>query len=329
MNFYKKFGTIITVVIDMECIKDFPKEMIFDKKLNYEELELIKSEYRKIVSINKTSLDNNSYQLYLDKNNNVYFPKGTLLYGCEANLNLIKFISTNGILSSEFRGINCDNGLYYSKLFYKTNRDILLTDYIKNINNSDLPFNNFNDRIAFIINPTSKIGGLLYYDLLDSKFNNNPIVKNIIDNNIKEEYSNKEYSLILVGIPSNAISGVVLGDKLLLDKDVVDRIKILFPNSYIINKDGIIIRDRSNIIKIDDFDNIAYNYTKTIVDNEVLSIENDKLKKEIKKIISTLKTNTSYFQQAKIYKSLGYKLPKGLSDKLTKEELLELKNTKN
>ena len=313
----------------MECIKDFPKEMIFDKKLNYEELELIRSEYKKIVSINKTSLDNNSYQLYLDKNNNVYFPKGTLLYGCEANLNLIKFISTNGILSSEFRGINCDNGLYYSKLFYKTNRDILLTDYIKNINNSDLPFNNFNDRRAFIINPTSKIGGLLYYDLLDSKFNNNPIVRNIIDNNIKEEYSNKEYSLILVGIPSNAISGVVLGDKLLLDKDVVDRIKILFPNSYIINKDGIIIRDRSNIIKIDDFDNIAYNYTKTIVDNEVLSIENDKLKKEIKKVISTLKINTTYFQQAKIYKSLGYKLPKGLSDKLTKEELLELKNTKN
>lgn len=310
----------------MEYIKDFPKDMVFDKELNYEELELIKSEYKKILSINKSSLDNNSYQLYLDKNNRVYFPKGTLIYGCEANLNLIKFISSNGILSSEFRGVGCDNGLYYSKLFHRTNRDVLLNDYIKNINSNDLPFNSFNDKIAFIINPTSKIGGVLYYDLLDSKFDNNPIVRNIVDSDIKNSYSNKEYSLILVGIPSNAISGIVLGDKLLLDKDVVDRIKVLFPNSYIINKDGIIIRDRSNIIKIDDFDNIAYNYTKSIVDNEILCMENDKLKKEIKKIISTLKLNISYFEQAKIFKSLGYKLPKGLCDKLTSDELLELKN---
>lgn len=314
----------------MSSYKDFPNEMIFDKELNNEELELIKNEYKKIININKSTLDNNSYQLYLDKNNKVYFPHGTLIYGSSSNLEDIKYISNNGILASEFRGIENKDGTYYSSLFYKINKDILLSDYIPNINDDMLPFNNSNDKIAFIINPTSKIGGLLYYDLLNSKFDNNPIVKNIIDTKVKSELSkNKnDLSLILVGIPSNAISGIVLGDKLLIDKDVVDKIKKLFPNSYIINKNGVIIRDRSNIIKIDDFDDISYNYATLLVENELLNTENNKLKKEIKNIISVLKKNTSYLEQAKIFISLGYKIPIALKNKLSKEELLEIKDIK-
>ena len=58
----------------MNVYNDFPKNMLFDKELNEEELELIKSEYKKLQSINKMKLDSNSYQLYLDKNNDVYFP---------------------------------------------------------------------------------------------------------------------------------------------------------------------------------------------------------------------------------------------------------------
>lgn len=314
----------------MSIYSDFPKEMIFDKELNNEELELVKNEYKKVVNINKSTLDSNSYQLYLDKNNNVYFPHGTLIYGSTSNLEDIKYISNNGILSSEFRGIENKDGTYYATLFYKTNKDILLSDYILNINDDMLPFNNFNDKIAFIVNPTSKIGGLLYYDLLNSKFDNNPIVKNIIDTKVKNKLGERrnDLSLILVGIPSNAISGIVLGDKLLIDKDVVDKIKKLFPNCYIINKNGVIIRDRSNIIKIDDFDDISYNYASLLVEHELIINENNRLKKEIKNIISVLKKNTSYLQQAKIFTFLGYKIPSLLRNKLSKEELLEIKDIK-
>ncbi len=315
----------------MNVYNDFPKNMLFDKELNEEELELIKSEYKKLQSINKMKLDSNSYQLYLDKNNDVYFPKGTLIYGTNANLDNIKFISNNGILASEFNGTTNNYGTYYSSLFYKTDRDILLKEYVNDIDDDNMPFNNCNEKIAFIVNPTSKIGGLLYYDLLDTKFDNNPIVRNIIDPLVKNDLCKKrnELSLILVGVPANSISGIVLGDKLIIDKDIVDKIKRLFPNAYIINRRGIIIRDRSNIIKIDDFDDMAYNYTKTIVSNELLDIENVKLKKEIKNIISILKKNTSYFEQAKIFTSLGYKLPKGLSSKLSIEEAKALKEIKH
>ena len=105
----------------MNVYNDFPKNMLFDKELNEEELELIKSEYKKLQSINKMKLDSNSYQLYLDKNNDVYFPKGTLIYGTNANLDNIKFISNNGILASEFNGTTNNYGTYYSSLFYKKN----------------------------------------------------------------------------------------------------------------------------------------------------------------------------------------------------------------
>ena len=246
-------------------------------------------------------------------------------------LDNIKFISNNGILASEFNGTTNNYGTYYSSLFYKTDRDILLKEYVNDIDDDNMPFNNCNEKIAFIVNPTSKIGGLLYYDLLDTKFDNNPIVRNIIDPLVKNDLCKKrnELSLILVGVPANSISGIVLGDKLIIDKDIVDKIKRLFPNAYIINRRGIIIRDRSNIIKIDDFDDMAYNYTKTIVSNELLDIENVKLRKEIKNIISILKKNTSYFEQAKIFTSLGYKLPKGLSSKLSIEEAKALKEIKH
>ena len=81
----------------MNVYNDFPKNMLFDKELNEEELELIKSEYKKLQSINKMKLDSNSYQLYLDKNNDVYFPKGTLIYGTNANLDNIKYLLAGGV----------------------------------------------------------------------------------------------------------------------------------------------------------------------------------------------------------------------------------------
>ena len=39
---------LFTVVIVMNVYNDFPKNMLFDKELNEEELELIKSEYKKL-----------------------------------------------------------------------------------------------------------------------------------------------------------------------------------------------------------------------------------------------------------------------------------------
>lgn len=314
----------------MNTNNDFPKEMIFDKKLNDEELELLRREYQKILSINKMKMDSISYQLYLDKNKEVLLPRGALLYGIEASLSNLEYISKLGILAPEFRGLKEDGSTYYCAYFDKIEADTLLRCYDKtSILSTNMPFNRINNNIAFIINPTSKIGGLLYYDLLDSKFDNNPIVKNIID---REEDSNKNHSAILGGIPSNAISGIILGDKVLLDDGLTKEIMRLFPMSYIVTRDGKIIRDRSNIIKIEDFEDISLKYAKSSSKNNIfyednlkLQKENNNLKKELTEYIKIVKENTTSKEQAKILIALGYKsIPTSLKSKLTKEELKEI-----
>lgn len=312
----------------MHNVNDFPAEMIFDKELTEEELELIRREYKKIKSIDKMSMDSISYQLFLSNNKNIYLPKDALIYSTNSSLENLNIISEEGILASEFLGVKNDDGTYYCSPFFKLKCDTPLTFYDSTFKSTDnTVFGDFNDKIAFVINPTSKIGGLLYYDLLDPKFDNNPIVKNIISSDIKDKYTNNMHNpaLILVGLPKNAISGVIVGDKLLLDIDKINEIKRLFPNSYIISRKGILIRDRSNVIKVDDFENVSYNYAKENINNFLLQEENNKLKSEIKNILGKIKNNTSYFEQAKIYKDLGYKIPKGLLNKLNSKELSELK----
>lgn len=312
----------------MHNLNDFPLNMIFDKDLTEEELELIRREYKKIKSIDKMTMDSISYQLFLDNNKNVYLPKDSLVYSTDSSFDNLKCISENGILADEFVGVENINDTYYCVPFFKLKCDTPLRFFDSTFKDrNDTVFSNYNDKIAFVVNSTSKIGGLLYYDLLDSKFDNNPIVKNIISSSKKEEFTNNNIhnlALILVGLPRNAISGVIVGDKLLLDYDKINEIKRLFPNSYIISRNGFLIRDRSNVIKVEDFENISYNYAKESVNNYLLQEENNKLKNEIKNILSNIKNNTTFLEQAKIYKDLGYKIPKGLLSKLSDEEKKKL-----
>lgn len=287
---------------------DFPKEILIDKNLNEDQIELINRIYKKILAIGKMKMDTITYQLYLNNEKEVYLPKGTLIHFTKYDENIIKSISKEGILASEIFGIKNKNGTSYTANFHKMSHDTVLNTY----NNKEL---NIKDNIGFIINPTSKIGGILYYNILDDKFDNNIMVRDIISSSKRIKDDNLAY--ILVGVPANSISGIIIGDNLLSDDEIINNIKHLFPNSYLITTNGYIIKDRSNIIKIEDYEKMSLEYSK-------IRIENNLLKKEIKNILNTLKANTSYFEQAKIYKKLGYKIPKGLLSKLTKDEINSL-----
>ena len=219
----------------------FPYEMIFDKKLNEDSLELLRREYQKILAISKMKMDSIGYQLFLDRNGEVLLPKDCLIYGVNAKLDVLDNISKKGILAEELEGKKKDGFTYYCADFYRIPSDILLSCYDKSFTPDDkTPFNTVNDNIAFVINQNSKIGGLLYYDLYDSKFDNNPIVMNIV--NRKDILSESlidnrgKNAAILAGIPANAISGIILGDKVLLNDNLILEIKRLFPNSYPDNK---------------------------------------------------------------------------------------------
>lgn len=284
------------------------KEMVINENLTEDQIELINRIYKKVISIGKMKMDTISYQLYISNEKEVYLPKGTLIHFVKYNENTIKNISKEGIIASELQGIKSENGLNYITRFYKMSLDTTLNTYnSKELHNKD--------NIGFIINPTSKLGGILYYNILDEKFDNNIMVRDIISPSKRIKDDNLAY--ILVGIPSNSISGIIVGDSLLSNNEVINNLKHLFPNSYLITKEGYILKDRSNIIKIEDYEVMSLEYAK-------VRIENNLLKKEIKNVLNAIKNSTTFYQQAKIYKKLGYKVPKGLLSKLTKEEINRL-----
>ncbi len=283
-------------------------EMINNENLTEDQIELINRIYKKVLSIGKMKMDTISYQLYINDEKEVYLPKGTLIHFTKYNEDIVKEISKEGIIAGEVRDKKNTTGLNYVSSFYKMNIDTILNTY----NNKEF---SIKDNIGFIINPTSKLGGILYYNILDDKFDNNIMVRDIISPSKRIKDDNLAY--ILVGIPSNSISGIIVGDSLLSNNEIINNLKHLFPNSYLITKEGYIIKDRSNIIKIEDYEIMSLEYAK-------VRIENNLLKKEIKNILNTVKNNTTFYEQAKIYKKLGYKIPKGLLKKLSDEEINSL-----
>ncbi|MGM9882013.1 MAG: hypothetical protein ACI31S_04140 [Bacilli bacterium] len=307
----------------------FPREMVFDKTLNKGQLELLKSQYQKYLGIKRQELDNNQYRLYLDDDKRIYFPKGTLIYGIEAKFTVLEKISKEGILAPEFNGTEKEDKYFYSVVMKKVINDSFLSCLGKNfLLEKKLPFIKYSNNIAFVINPTSRIGGLLYYDLLDSKFDNRVETRNIIE--VAEKKDENEAAL-LVGVPSNCISGIILGDKIVLDNKLINSIERMFPNSYIITSKGMVIKDRSNIIVVEDFDKLALNSAQKdikiqlmIAENKKLNEENKKLKDNLFNMIEAIKDNTTYYNQAKIYKKMGYNLPQKLLNKLTPKEIKSL-----
>ncbi len=309
--------------------KDFLNNILFDRELSEEQVKLLNSQIRKFLSIRALKLDGIQYQLYLDDNKRPYFTKDTLVYGTEYSEEVVDNIAKEGLIASEFNGIPKVDENYYCVTFKKVSSDVLISSPGKNFVIDDkMPFGKINDRIAFVVNPSSKIGGLLYYDLMDSKFDLRADVKGIIG---RQKQRNLSSSALLVGVPKNCISGIVLGDRLLLEDKIINKLERLFPLAYIVSSSGEVIRDRSNKIVVEDFDRVSFSSAKRgtelklmKIDNKNLEEENKKLKRDFKKIINSIKDNTSYYNQAKIYRELGYNVPKGLLKNLTKEEIRSL-----
>jgi len=315
----------------------FPSEMIFDKELTIEQLNLLESQYKKFLTISKEKMDINQYQLYLDKNKKPYFPKGTLIHGTTSSLKTLKKISETGILACEFLGMYEDCETFYCADFHRVPNDILVSTYDSEfIPDGKTPFNKMNNNIGLVINPTSKLGGLLYYDLLDSKFDNNPEARNIINtNSIPRDFLGKNRgkgSAILGGIPANAISGIILGDKLVLDDEYIKEIQNIFPNAYLITRKGVVIKDRTNTINIDDYEELALAAAQLEIKNTIasrelnrLQNENKKRQDELTKYMAAVREIVSPFVQAQILLQFGYQsIPYNLLELLTSEEISEL-----
>lgn len=304
---------------------NLPREMVFDKNLNQEQVNLLASQYNRFLEISKLNIVNNQLEI---ENKEIVFSAGTLIYLCD--FSSLHDIIKNGILAKEFIGEKSSDSNYYCSFFYRVDKKMPLAKYNKLYLSSKL---NKNNDLAIIINPISKIGSLIYYDLFDIKHDSKNNIRSIIkidDDNRKYIGANRgEAANILCGIPANCISGFLVSDRIVLDEEKVKEIKRLFPGSFLATFNGKVIKDRSNTIKIDDFDDVSLKYCQAAVENKILENNLKRAKEKYKKLkesveiyMEAVKDIVTPLEQAKLFLKMGYKdIPKSVRIKLSEEEI--------
>ena len=179
-----------------------------------------------------------------DDNGNIIFPAGSIIHGT-SNCDMDKIISIaeSGILTGQALGIGEDGESYYCADFHKVSKDISVSEYNSCFSYVDgrCPFGTRGKfSLAFVVQPDPEIDELLSYDCYKTNTPNGKVAHAFTnDLPLSEEVA----SSILYGVPSSAISGIVMGDSLLKKPEIVKFLLDLFPDCYIISKTGNLIYD--------------------------------------------------------------------------------------
>lgn len=233
----------------------------------------------------------------------VILQKGTLLHGTYKNLDGLKEIVNNGLISSWF--INGRLSKYPSSVgVWNLKRDYELSEYINFYSGGTIlyagilegevdtqknktaviPYDEMNNiidiatnincrmwtleqtkearfmpsliqnnvQIAIIFDGNNPISQeLLKGDILNPEIINDEDVKEFVNSNYYEKFINDRKnkddfftdreSAVLFGLPPNLIEGILVGRKYEKDNQILKEIKLLLPNCYICNLDGIVI----------------------------------------------------------------------------------------
>jgi len=204
-----------------------PHEIIFGKELGQEDMALLEHQWDVFNQIKQFPIFENPIQKRRLEGG-VDLTQGTLLHGTSFNIEKIKKIKETGIVSGELIGIPEDNETHYCADFFRVPNDTSIPQYlewcgqpiingmlkIKRGESAYLPRQGKQSKqIAFIINnEDSRLQPLLKYDAYGPSSHER--MKSII-NFLPREFDpspTRTTSAILIGIPSNFISGIIISD---------------------------------------------------------------------------------------------------------------------
>lgn len=226
----------------MESMSELPSGFLDELELDKSRKSVLISQINRFNSISKMSISNKDIKL--DALGNIIFPAGTIIHGTSnCDPEKIANIAKTGILTGQAIGISEDCETYYCADFHRVPNDISVDEF-----NSWFPYRDGRcpfgthgkSSLAFVIHPCAEISELLSYDCYRLSTVNGDLTNSFVN---YLPMSSDVASSILYGVPSSAISGVVMGDKLLQKSEIVDFISGLFPDSYIISKKGNLIYD--------------------------------------------------------------------------------------
>jgi len=233
--------------------RTLPQETIFnDKQLCSEDLLLLQQQWNVFSELRKVTILENPIKRRRQEGN-PDLSQGTLIHGTSYDLEKLKKIKESGILSGELIGIPEDNETHYCADFFKVPEDMSVTQYsdwcnqlrttpsglkMKKGEGNRLSFGYRSTGISFIIDASDpRLQKLLKYDAYDS--DSSERMKNII-NHLPNTRNPNDTSSILVGIPSNFISGLIIGEGI-KSEEVKEIKQIMGDEPIIYNSKGEVI----------------------------------------------------------------------------------------
>lgn len=183
------------------------------------------------------------------ENGEVIFGEGALIHCAgQCDYDKLSGIKEKGIMAGDFVGIpefNNDES-YFCADFYRADRELSSREFIDRISDSDKttargPFGKGLKNItklAFIFDSNDELRELMDTDMYRPENSNHPMQSAL---KLLESYKgekNGQVSAIPYGIPSAFISGIIAGDSLLQDNEYMEMIRAMFPNCYILNREG-------------------------------------------------------------------------------------------
>ena len=249
-----------------------PNNFLIEGELSYEQLIIL------LEQIDRFNKLKNSYSKVcrpsIDMDGNLIFKKGTLIHGINKyREDKLDSISKTGILTGQAVGKSEDGETYYCADFHRVKEDVKIYDYAINFRSNDgrCPFGNnprldSNDvdknrklseykmdmslSVAFVLTPNEYNKELLSYDCYREGTRESDITKSFINT---MPFDDKELgSSILYGVPVNCLEGIIVGGRVLEDKNKIDYLISKFPNCYLISSFGELIYNPSKGDKLGD-----------------------------------------------------------------------------
>ena len=224
-----------------------PKGMISSKIYAQSELDFIARQWEVFTRLCKENIKISDVKV---RDGQVLLSKGDLIHGIvRDNPQVLQSIAETGILAGELVGVEEDGETYGCADFYKVRKDATLEDSLNQINNK-VPNSNRtveDNSVALIIQQADLQSAkqLSEYDAYADTDKGNQVKQIVAD---KLPLTSENGAAIIVGLPANLISIVVVGRLLEKNEQRLIEISKQFSQSTIVSVDGrILIRKREEV----------------------------------------------------------------------------------
>lgn len=171
------------------------------------------------------------------------FPEWTLLHGTQYDLEILRSIKEKWVLSGEFLGIAEDGETHYCADFFRTNADYSIQQYFEYISENEVVWSLRKPKmeksrlpthhplswyVALVFSPENPIVQEL--TRMDAYHKGKSEMQNIVTQTLFDDNPEKQkrLSAVLVGIPANAISAIILPPKVMENEENIADIKEIF-----------------------------------------------------------------------------------------------------